>query len=290
MKTTLTIATLCMLAIAAQSQKLVRFQDRLTKKYGYKDSIGQIVASPQYTSGSTRVEEYMGAACVAVKKDDKWGLINTEGKEITPFRYDNIGSFNNGLADYTIDSKIGLVNIMGKEIIPPKYDFIDGFRHGSLSSMSVNKKYGFIDRTGKEIVAPQYDKVWGFSEGVVAVKLNGKWGFIDEKGKIVIPFDYDNAVVFSQGLAAVQKYGKYGYINKTGKEILPFKYDIALSFAKEGIARVQINGQWDYIDAKGRQADAKLAAEKQKELQKLLDNIKTADDKLKKILNEHKKR
>lgn len=48
---------------------------------------------------------------------------------------------------------------------------------------------------------------------------------------------YDNAQDFSEGLAAVQKNGKWGYINTAGKTVIPFTYDIAYAFS-EGYAVV----------------------------------------------------
>ena len=51
------------------------------------------------------------------------------------------------------------------------------------------------------------------------VKVNGKLGFIDKSGKLVIDAKYDEAENFSEGLAGVELNGKWGYINIKGDEL-----------------------------------------------------------------------
>ena len=45
--------------------------------------------------------------------------------------------------------------------------------------------------------------------------------------KEVVSCRYDDAFDFSEGLATVELNGKYGYIDKTGKEVIAIKYDDA---------------------------------------------------------------
>ena len=54
---------------------------------------------------------------------------------------------------------------------------------------------------------------------------------------IAIDPQYEDAQAFSEGLAAVQKNGKWGYINEDGEVVIPFEYDIAFVF-NEGLAVV----------------------------------------------------
>jgi hypothetical protein len=61
---------------------------------------------------------------------------------------------------------------------------------------------------------------------------------------------YDDAGTFREGLAVVQKNGKYGYINREGVEVVPCVYDGAWGFS-EGLARVRKNGKWGYINREG---------------------------------------
>ena len=69
-------------------------------------------------------------------------------------------------------------------------------------------------------------------------------------GAVVIPAKYNFADSFSEGLARVELNGKYGYIDKSGKVIIHLKYDFA-DFFSNGQASAILNGEWGYIDKQG---------------------------------------
>lgn len=63
---------------------------------------------------------------------------------------------------------------------------------------------------------------------------------------LLIPCAYDRAGNFSEGLAAVQRNDKWGFIDKTGTEVLPCEYLWAGDFS-EGLAPVWQTGNYDYV-------------------------------------------
>ena len=56
---------------------------------------------------------------------------------------------------------------------------------------------------------------------------------------------------YSEGLAAVEKNGRWGFIDQTGKEVVKPGYTAVQNFS-EGRAAVQIEGRWGFIDRSGR--------------------------------------
>ncbi len=66
----------------------------------------------------------------------------------------------------------------------------------------------------------------------------------------VVPCKYDDAGSFFEGLAAVQLDGKWGFIDKTGNQAVPCKYDLAEYFS-ECLSRVYLNGKYGFIDSTG---------------------------------------
>ena len=52
----------------------------------------------------------------AVKKDQKWGFVNEDGKEICEIRYDEVGDFNNKLAAVRKEGRMCYINYEGNEI------------------------------------------------------------------------------------------------------------------------------------------------------------------------------
>lgn len=79
-----------------------------------------------------------------------------------------------------------------------------------------------------------------------------KMGFLDERAKIAIPAQFDEVRAFSEGLAAVNIEGLWGYINKKGENTIPTQYLGAWSFNNDR-ARVQSaqNRKVGYIDTRG---------------------------------------
>lgn len=62
---------------------------------------------------------------------------------------------------------------------------------------------------------------------------------VSKNNRAVIPFIYDRAKSFQEGLAGVQKNNRWGYIDKTGKVIIPISlhYEHVGQFS-EGLAPV----------------------------------------------------
>jgi hypothetical protein len=68
--------------------------------------------------------------------------------------------------------------------------------------------------------------------------------------------DYDFIDTCSEGLARVEINGKWGFIDQTGKEVIPCKYDEA-DFFNKGVAKVNLNGKIYFIDKEGNKVICK---------------------------------
>ena len=89
-------------------------------------------------------------------------------------------------------------------------------------------------------------------------KITSKYGFkVESTGEIIISpkYDHDPNVAwwhFNEGLARVNLNGKFGFIDKTGKEVIPLIYNDVYDFS-EGLARVEFdNCDYGYIDKTGK--------------------------------------
>lgn len=166
-----------------------------------------------------------GYACV--KRNNKWGYINTKGEEVIPCKYGFANSFSEGLAGivhagfWSLDY-YGFINTKGQEIIPRKYDAVGNFSEGLAWVIC----YGLASliQKGKKLYHVNMIVQGDFSEGLAWVTrdvfLNRKYGFINAKGQEIIPFRYSDAGNFSDGLAYVRHKGKYGFINAKGEEVI----------------------------------------------------------------------
>ena len=57
---------------------------------------------------------------------------------------------------------------------------------------------------------------------------------------------------FREGLAAIQLNRKWGFIDTSGREICPIKYDWAYDFSK-GLAQVELNKKYGVINSQGKE-------------------------------------
>ena len=137
--------------------------------------------------------------------------------------------FANGYEAILINDKWGIIDKNGKEIVDPTY-YEYSMKNCSEGFVAVEKegKWAFMSLQGKMITDFKYDEVKGFSEGRAAVgrivkkeklkeynewsiwgsdSTETKWGFIDTNGKEIIPLVYNNvsSYGFSEGLALVDK-------------------------------------------------------------------------------------
>lgn len=235
--------------LSLPDNEFVSYKDKKSGKYGFKlKTIGEIVISFKYDDVGS-----FSNGLAEVKLNNKWGYVDKTGKEITPLKYDGVERFFAGLARVRLNTKYGFIDNAGKEIIPLKYDEA-GVNFIGLSRVKLNGKWGYIDKTGKELIPLKYEAAGYFSEGLAPVNLNYTWGFVDKTDNVVIPFKYDDAESFCEGLARVRLNYKFGFVDKMGNEVIPLTYDDAWSFT-DGKAKVYVDNEYFYIDKNGNRID-----------------------------------
>ena len=149
------------------------------------------------------------------------GLANPiTGKILAPAKYETIYDFYEGIAQVKLGDKYGYMDSSGKEIVAPIYDYVTTEFSEGLAYVRLNGKYGFVDRTGKLVVPVVYDFASRFTDGLAAVKQAGMAGYIDKKGAVVLPLKWTTAADFQGGVAMVVDTAKRTYfIDKNGNEV-----------------------------------------------------------------------
>lgn len=203
---------------------------------------------------------------VAVQQSDsKWGIVDNNGKEVCPPKFDRIDKAPSGqkLALAQIGDKYGFINKEGITVIPFEYDETFGFpeKEFPYTVVSKAKKRGVINSDGKIIIPLKYDFLV-FNKDVLSNKMsdtlmagiNGEMGFIKIDETIVVPMEYDDFKWPSEGLIAAAKKGsKYGFINYSNQPVIEFIYQDVRGFS-EGLAAVYDGQFWGFIDKKGKKA------------------------------------
>lgn len=201
--------------------------------------------------------------------------VNGQTNNIDPQKdciFDDVRSFEDGLAAIKLGDKWGFINNLGNIIVKLEYDDARRF-HNGYAPVKKNWKWGFINKKGDIVVPAKYDDVGFFEEGLASVKLNGKWGFVDSNGNVSVPiiyepeglFDIGSDHYFKNGYAAVSlssSKGNYGVlIDKRGNIVTPKeKYAKVYDYC-DGLARFMVvyikNGKrspkYGYINIAGNE-------------------------------------
>lgn len=155
----------------------------------------------------------------AVKKGDKWALINTNEEQITDYIFENVifdeydTCCNEGVIFAKKDGKYYMVNTQGGKISDQSFDDAKPFAGSGPAAVCISGKWGFVDTSGKIVIEPQYEAANSFNIGLGAVCVDGLWGYINTSGVIRIECQFEDCQPFAtNGIAAVKEKGIWKYV------------------------------------------------------------------------------
>lgn len=155
----------------------------------------------------------------AVKRGDKWALINTSEEQLTDYIFEDVildeydTCCNEGVVFAKKDGKYYMVNTQGGKISDQSFDDARPFAGHGLAAVCISGKWGFADKTGKLVIEPQYEGANSFSIGLGAVCVDGAWGYINANGVIRIECQFEDCQPFAaNGIAAVKEKGMWKYV------------------------------------------------------------------------------
>jgi len=215
------------------------------------DNPGNIVIPSRFESVQPFSE-----GLAAAKYEGRWGYINRSGVEVIPFRYRTAQSFHGGVAIVDTglpEHPVGVIDPSGAWITQPMFrsltaaDGPGGLLFGEKEPATGGN---FYDRSGTLVLGP-YSLAFPFAQGRARVKSeNGEW-IIDSSGNFIAksPVVLDG-IRFSEGLIAIRRDRKLGYMDLDGNIAIEPRFDQGGQFS-EGLAPVQLEGRWIFIDKSG---------------------------------------
>ena len=219
-------------------------------KYGAILTGGQEILAPSYEYISSFNNGFAQAIkngqCVIV--DLSGSECKQCGNKIIriPKEYDVVRDFKDGLACVQKNGKWGVIDTDCKEIFPPKFFYISDFVKGTAKYKKYdNSSWGFLNSEGfcsdcdmeKEpeieidgtLIIDRYEKPneINTNKGRRTIKIDNNGNIIVKNGNndVIVSKDYHIARDFFCGVACVQNTdGCWGAINERGEVILPFDY------------------------------------------------------------------
>ncbi len=212
--------------------------------YIYIDKAGQTRKAPD---GAFRELGMISSDRAVACKEGKYGYLDENMEPTGKFSWDALTGMEGSTGFGKKDEKWILVNQDGKAKGEKKYNDIIVDENGFCASQKCifvkeKKEYYLMNPKEKKIGRQTFDDAKAFTEnGYAAVCRDGKWGFVDTEGKLVIDCAYEDAESFCNGFAAVYIDGKWGYIDTEGNVIITPRFETATHFTKEGTAAVKID-------------------------------------------------
>ena len=237
---------------------LAAIKNKRTGKWGFINKKGKLVTALLYDSVKPYQEGF-----ASVLSNGYWGVINKNGEKVVDHLYENISSFVNNIALVSFKggsdkTYMGVINTKGELITPLKYQKIKPF-YNQYTYVQINNKWGMIDDLGNEIIPPEYDGILELNNGII-LKNNNQSVLISRLGQKqclsynIIDYGigpyYENGF-FNEGLARIQQNEKWGFINKNGDLVINAEFDTAYKFCNER-ALVKMESKWGFIDKQGR--------------------------------------
>ena len=234
-------------------------------RYGYVSKTGEEIVPCRYDrardfeNGFARVGIENG-----VDEDGKtlyrYGYVNAKGEEVVPCIYDYVGILEESeLFKVEKNDTAWLLDQNGQEIMPDKFDRI-GWEFGKAGLIEVEKNgnWGCINRQGEEIIPTIYDDVSYIEEkNLICVEkggLMGQHGLLDIQGRELVPLQDESLFdcwISGLDIFLIKNDGKYGYVDCEGNVIVPTIYDAASEFRGNGLAVVIKDHNTFLIDKTG---------------------------------------
>ena len=166
-----------------------------------------------------------------VQKNNKWGIVNYDGKVLLSIEYDDIQTLKGANNNIIIvkDGKMGICNGIGEVIIQPKYKNILPLKDSSQDGYIIvdsDDKYGIVGHNKKVIIEPKYTDIKEESISDRYIVKDGYWQLINNKSEILIEGeDFDDIIAVNGDNVIVMEGDKYGVADVDGEEKIPCDYD-----------------------------------------------------------------
>ncbi|MDR1396074.1 MAG: WG repeat-containing protein [Deltaproteobacteria bacterium] len=159
----------------------------------------------------------------AIKKGGKWGYLDTSGRQVIGYNFQNYNSFSvHGTAVINSGELYGVINARGSWIIKPEYKSISdaSSSFSVLMVTSTDSKIGVFRTNGSvmyDFIFEDFRHDWTINK--IYVKYKGLWGILNADGTWFLTPKFDDITGTFSGTdyLPVKYRTKFALIDKTGK-------------------------------------------------------------------------
>lgn len=193
-------------------------------KYGLVDYTGKVLLNCEYEG----IEAIKGIKnSFSIKKDGKLGIADSNGKIIIEPAYKEIkaigNNYQNGYIVVNSKNKYGVIDFTGNQILENTYEDISGGYGNEMYVVQKDDKYQLINKSGKTVLK-NFDSIKSIDGENIIVSVDGKYGIKNINDEELVSTDYQDLTYAFSNYYIAKKSGKYGVIDNTGKTVLKFNY------------------------------------------------------------------
>ena len=181
------------------------------------------------------------------KPGGRWGFLDHDGNIRIKAQFDEVGSFNEGLAPASIKGLWGYIDVDGKWAVDPQFIKVHSYVNGQARVRGSDGMMGMINTRGDTIVPFVYDEIYTSNLDVYVVEAANKKGVINKTGLIVLDNMYESLHIIHNDLFAVSKGEKFDIINSVNDILLQNIYHIkkgGLVRTADGWGAISRTGAW----------------------------------------------
>ena len=212
----------------------------------------------------------------ALYKDDKWGILNSNGENTIDPMYQEMvivpdSSKDVFLCTYDVNEETGdyktkVVNSKNEQIFTDysKIEALENYDENkniwyeeNVLKVQKNGLWGLINLDGNEVLAPDYDNIESLKglKDSLLIEKNGLVGLVNDKGMKILDINYTKIEAigrdYKEGYITVNEEGKYGVYSFSGKQILENKYNKIDKMYSENYFVIEENGTQKLINTNG---------------------------------------
>ena len=205
-------------------------------KWGLIDTNGKEISEIIYDS----IKTLKGIEnSIIVEKEGKYGLLNSKGTKILDTNYSEISNFGddyiNGYITKNQDGKFGIVNVSGEQLLENNYEEIYNIYNDKYFVIGENGVQQLINKNNEKVLTENFDEIKQITSTGIVYIKDGKYGFMDFEGNIIIEASYDILNEINTGIFLAQQDGKAGLIDKDKNEKVAFNFKNIYYNKKAGI-------------------------------------------------------
>jgi hypothetical protein len=213
-------------------------------------------------SGFTVLKDSLGTKLIIHSTKDTVDEIFDEVKLVNRYFFPQVNEY----AIVRKKDKYGAYNHQGRRIIPVEFKQIDILDVNSYKAIK-DKLWGVNSFLGQEIIAFEYDSIFKATETLFReeqlerndyyiVSKQGKFGILGNANQLVLALEYDSISVSKPCTCPIEyvvnKSGQAGISDRAGKLTVPLKYKAIQPFQSSDITPVTtLTGKDGYINRNG---------------------------------------